>query len=453
MWYDTTARSSAPKRSRGDLQVARGAVDRLLGIEALVDRRALGPQPLGLARRRRECEIRSVSAMLAARSTHIPSRSVAVEGMIWARPEAASGVGPAITSGRPALSRKITASSVSGSTPWRSAAASICVAIRSGPLRRGDDAAGAHLVDHVRGARRRTASNSSWRAAVQASGSASGAARRSPRARSSRPADRAARGRRARGQARPPPARPQPRRAAARRRRRERRIPCLAQLARRPMLGCAAVVSREPPTPDRHDARPRRVRGAGARARRRSEGERLQVRRHRRRRHLRLGDPLGEGRKERHGRDPDRAQGRLRQVRPRGRAGKPAGQREAQQRQHGPEEGQEARRRHGLQVPLLHGRRPTLRNRPVHDRPRPEVQADDPLRALGRPGRAPVARPVRAVLEPLRGLGPDPRAAERLQRAHGRHDLLGHRGPGLHARRRRPDREAEVGRPTGPTWR
>ena len=63
--------------------------------------------------------------MLAGRSTDIPSRSVAVEGRIWASPDADSGVGPAITFGRPALSRKIIASSVSGSTPWRSAAASI----------------------------------------------------------------------------------------------------------------------------------------------------------------------------------------------------------------------------------------------------------------------------------------------------------------------------------------
>ena len=63
--------------------------------------------------------------MLRARSTFIPSRSVAVEGMIWASPVAERGVPSAITVGRPALSRKTIASSTSGSTPWRFAAASI----------------------------------------------------------------------------------------------------------------------------------------------------------------------------------------------------------------------------------------------------------------------------------------------------------------------------------------
>ena len=66
-----------------------------------------------------------MSSMLCGRSTDIPSRSVAVEGRIWPSPDADSGVGPAITSGRPALSRKISASSVSGSRSWRRAAAAI----------------------------------------------------------------------------------------------------------------------------------------------------------------------------------------------------------------------------------------------------------------------------------------------------------------------------------------
>ena len=46
----------------------------------------------------------------------MPRRSVAVDGMIWARPVAERGVPSAITVGRPALSRNTIASSTSGST-------------------------------------------------------------------------------------------------------------------------------------------------------------------------------------------------------------------------------------------------------------------------------------------------------------------------------------------------
>ncbi len=66
-----------------------------------------------------------VIARLRARSTRIPSRSVPVPATIWARPLAASGSSPAITSGRPALSSRTIASIASGSTPWAAAAVSI----------------------------------------------------------------------------------------------------------------------------------------------------------------------------------------------------------------------------------------------------------------------------------------------------------------------------------------
>ena len=50
---------------------------------------------------------------------------MAVEGMIWVRPEAELGVPSAITWLRPALSKKTIASSVFGSTPAGPAACSI----------------------------------------------------------------------------------------------------------------------------------------------------------------------------------------------------------------------------------------------------------------------------------------------------------------------------------------
>ncbi len=55
----------------------------------------------------------------------MPSRSVAADGVICASPDANSGVLPAITSGRPALSRKTSASSRSGLTSCAAAALSI----------------------------------------------------------------------------------------------------------------------------------------------------------------------------------------------------------------------------------------------------------------------------------------------------------------------------------------
>ena len=57
----------------------------------------------------------------------------------------------------------------------------------------------------------------------------------------------------------------------------------------------------------------------------------------------------------------------------------------------------------------------------------------------------PAPRRDDAVLERLRRLETDRPGTERFQRAHGRHDLFRHRGPGLHARRRRADQAAEVG--------
>ena len=74
--------------------------------------------------------------MLAGRSTRMPSSSVAVAGRICASPEAASGVGPAITRGRPALSSMIIASSKAGSVPACGAAASI--SSRQRAVRRAD---------------------------------------------------------------------------------------------------------------------------------------------------------------------------------------------------------------------------------------------------------------------------------------------------------------------------
>jgi hypothetical protein len=67
----------------------------------------------------------SVSSSDRATSISIPSRSIPVEARIWVSPEAASTSLPAITSGRPALSRKTIASIRSGSTSAPLAAVSI----------------------------------------------------------------------------------------------------------------------------------------------------------------------------------------------------------------------------------------------------------------------------------------------------------------------------------------
>ena len=48
MWYETTARSSAPKRARARLEIAHRARERGLRVEALVDSRPLLGQPLRL---------------------------------------------------------------------------------------------------------------------------------------------------------------------------------------------------------------------------------------------------------------------------------------------------------------------------------------------------------------------------------------------------------------------
>ncbi len=96
-------------------------------------------------------------------------------------------------------------------------------------------------------------------------------------------------------------------------------------------------------------------------------------------------------------------------LRPRGR--RPDGEGEELERQHGPEEGQEARARHRLQVPLLHGRR-RARATPASSPPRPSSKSKQTIRfalsgdqdARPQPGRDD------PVLEQLRGLERDPRS-------------------------------------------
>ena len=114
-------------------------------------------------------------------------------------------------------------------------------------------------------------------------------------------------------------------------------------------------------------------------------------------------------------------------------------------RLHGPGAGREARSSDRVQVPLLQQGRRAQRHGHVHDRARRQVEPDDPLRALRRPGRAPDTRRNDPVLEQLRDLEADPQAGQRLQRDDGRHDLLRHRGAGVRAQRRRAVGEAEVG--------
>ena len=55
----------------------------------------------------------------------MPSSEEPVWARIWVRPEASAGSPPAITSGRPALSTKTSASSMFGSMPVPAVAASI----------------------------------------------------------------------------------------------------------------------------------------------------------------------------------------------------------------------------------------------------------------------------------------------------------------------------------------
>jgi hypothetical protein len=69
--------------------------------------------------------ISPVRRRLAARSTRMPRKFVAVSARICVSPAACAGSFPAITSGRPALSRKTSASSMSALTPLPATAASI----------------------------------------------------------------------------------------------------------------------------------------------------------------------------------------------------------------------------------------------------------------------------------------------------------------------------------------
>ena len=153
MWYETTARSSEPKRARGLLEVADRAGERRLGIEALVDARALGREALralGLAElvgavdllRQPPARARGRPASRAGRS---PSRRRS--GSVPRRPR---GRRPAITCERPALSRKTIASSTSGSTSRARGRALDLVAVARDQPRRRDRAAGAVGVEDVR---------------------------------------------------------------------------------------------------------------------------------------------------------------------------------------------------------------------------------------------------------------------------------------------------------------
>ena len=291
-----------------DLQVARRAVDRLLRIEALVHRRALGAQALdllGVARGRDPLGQGDARLEVDAHPQQVDrgrGNDLGEAGCRLGRRAGAHVGTPGALEEDHGLER------VRVDTVAHGRGLDLRPKL-SGPLRRGDDAAGAHLVDHVGGARRRT-------------GLELALAR-------SRPGQRIGLGRRSGARLARDPCDPQIERLAVAEPEGEggRRQRARSRDEQQHAGGDASEESpaslrlhgghvrlrrsgsREAPTPDRHDARPRRVRGAGARARRRSEGERIQVRRHRRRRHLRLGDPLGEGFEERHGRDPDRAQG------------------------------------------------------------------------------------------------------------------------------------------------
>ena len=188
-----------------------------------------------------------MSSIERSRSTRIPSRSVAVEGMIWASPAAESGDGPAVTSGRPADSRKITASRTSGSTTVAPGGLLDRVAELVGALGRGDDAARAHLVDHVRGAERgaaleRVAAVGAPGERVRArSGRLPSRSRRSSSRSRSASRGRAAPGARSRAAARSPRSRRPRARSAPRRRGRGPALPALASVFhRRRILGGAA---------------------------------------------------------------------------------------------------------------------------------------------------------------------------------------------------------------------
>ena len=312
-----------------------------------------GPGAAGSAPGDFEFEIASSARCCAARSTFIPSRSVAVEGRIWASPEADSGVGPAIASGRPALSRKMIASSVSGATPCAPRRLDRGPEARR-PLRRGDDSARAERVDHVRLAER-------------GSGLEHGLARRfqGKRIRPRRGGDRCVG-----GDPRDPHARaarvPAPPSAIAIRGDRGRgghehedardhageEFPALAPLlAPTSMLGSGRVTEEGSPVvlaAGRH-----RAARAGPRPRRPREAEGLQVRRHGRRCDLQLGDPLGEG--DRKGNDlaADPHKGEFGACKADERRGE--GQGPEEQRQDGPERVRGLDAGQELQLPLLHG--------------------------------------------------------------------------------------------------
>ena len=227
MWYETTARSSGrsargrspgsprwprarpPRRSARPPAPARRAAIRLLGDSAPQD--PGGPAPT-----------------LAACSSDMSSRPIAVEATIWAGPtpirrRARDDVGPA---GALEEDHRLQQVGIDAVAVGRGLD---LVAVGGRALRRLDHAAGADLVDHVREAEgRRARLNSSSRVRFQDRGSESG--RDASIASPVTLATCTSSGSRSPGRApAPPPRSPPPRRrATARRRRRERPSPCHA---------------------------------------------------------------------------------------------------------------------------------------------------------------------------------------------------------------------------------
>ena len=143
-----TARSSRPRRSPGDLQVARGRGERLARVEALVDAAARAQAGRDLRVAARDAA-RQPLARGARRSACRAGSGRSRRGSGSARPRR-RGRSSACASGRPALSSKTIASSVSGSRCGRFATRSTSgrnVAVRDGGEH---DAAGALGVEDVR---------------------------------------------------------------------------------------------------------------------------------------------------------------------------------------------------------------------------------------------------------------------------------------------------------------
>ena len=118
MWYEAIARSSAPEAPARDVEVANRAVERRAGSKrssTFARSRSEPVDALGLARPQRAPGLDRQRAG-CARGPPASRAGWPVEATIWASPDASPGSLPAITSGRPALSRKTIASSRSGST-------------------------------------------------------------------------------------------------------------------------------------------------------------------------------------------------------------------------------------------------------------------------------------------------------------------------------------------------